>query len=193
MARSQALDYDKKRCAITQNAARLFAARGFATCSVAEIADACGMSKSLIYHYYQCKEDILFDVMNEHIELLLRETHAFVEAGPPEAALRDLTQRLLLHYVDAAERQKVTLYEMDSLPEQQRSEIIEKQREIVANVEALLRNACRSQAKDERKLSALTMLYFGMLNWTHTWFKASGPLNRDALATLAADTIIGAL
>src|SRR5262249_11214860 len=52
MARKQAPDYEQRREAIVDAAAALFARRGFLGASVADLAEACGASKSLIYHYY---------------------------------------------------------------------------------------------------------------------------------------------
>ena len=54
-----------------EHAARLFAERGFLGTSIAELAEACETSKSLVYHYYESKEDILFDVMHSHVRALL--------------------------------------------------------------------------------------------------------------------------
>ena len=71
MARTQAADYEERRTAIVEQAARLFAERGFLGASIADLAEACDSSKSLIYHYYASKEDILYDVMHSHVRALL--------------------------------------------------------------------------------------------------------------------------
>jgi hypothetical protein len=36
------------------------------------------------------------------------------------------------------------------------------------------------------------MLFFGMLNWTHTWLKPGAGLTRDEVADLASRTILSA-
>lgn len=194
MARTQAADYDAKREAITETAAKLFAEKGFAAASVSDLAERCAVSKSLIYHYYPSKEAILFDVMNEHIDDLLSVIEARGEkAGDPAREIHQLTRELLQHYVGAAERQKVLLYELSSLPKDNQAEIKSKQRKIINHVENLLSAARPELAKDKHRLSAKTMLFFGMLNWTHTWFKSKGGVSRDELADMAADTILGSL
>jgi len=71
MARTQSADYAIRREAIVDRAAELFAERGFLGASIADLADALKTSKSLIYHYYDSKEDILFDVMHSHVKALL--------------------------------------------------------------------------------------------------------------------------
>lgn len=192
MARTQAQDYDEKRDAIRASAASMFAEKGFAAASTADIARACGVSKSLIYHYYHSKEDILFDLMASHVGELLEQARA---PGPrdPDAAFRALTQRLLAAYVGAAAKQKVLLDELKSLPPNRRRDIVEAQRAIIREVETALVRA-RPRAGDSRgMLRARTMLYFGMINWTRTWFDSRGAVSREALADMASDLILGSL
>ncbi len=194
MARTQAADYDKKREAITDQAAILFARDGFAGASVSELAALCRVSKSLIYHYYPSKETILFDVMSAHIEDLLNITLLAASKNlTPEEELRAVTRTLLRHYVGAADKQKVLLYELPSLPNKQREDIVSKQRKIIALVEAMLARRKPSLKRDRARLRAKVMLFFGMLNWTHTWFKSRGAISRDELADMAADTILKSL
>ncbi|MBT8472833.1 MAG: TetR/AcrR family transcriptional regulator [Marinicaulis sp.] len=191
MARTQAADYDKKREAITIAAAELFGEKGFASASISELAAACGFSKSLIYHYYQSKEDILFEVMDDHINGLLNviRTHDAAVKNPADS-LQTLSRELLRHYVGSENAQKVLLYELDALPENRRKEIVAKQRDIVTAVREIIAAASPTLSNDTARLRAKVMLYFGMLNWTHNWFKPSGGLSRDDLADLAAETIL---
>jgi len=194
MARTQAIDYDRKREAITDQAAKLFARDGFAGASVSELAALCKVSKSLIYHYYPSKEAILFDVMTAHIEDLLAITLVAANKNqPPDEELRSITRALLRRYVGAADKQKVLLYELASLPGKQREEIVAKQRKIIATVETTLARTRPSFKRDPARLRAKVMLFFGMLNWTHTWFKSRGRISRDELAEMAADTILKSL
>lgn len=194
MARRQAADYDKKRDVITGEAAKLFAKKGFDGASLADLAAACRMSKSLIYHYYPSKEAILFDVMTAHIDLLLEVVHDLAKKdGPPQALFAELSRELMRRYVGAAASQKVLLYELDNLPAPERSEIIGKQRTLIDFAEDLLRRSAPDGMRDHDRLRAYVMLYFGMLNWTHNWFKPSGPVGRDDIADMAAAAALAAL
>ncbi|MDZ7628144.1 MAG: TetR/AcrR family transcriptional regulator [Parvularculaceae bacterium] len=187
MARTQAEDYGEKREAIVAEAAKLFALRGFDGASLAELAEACGMSKSLFYHYYPSKEAILFAVMDSHIEALLTALDA-PPTDDPARALRDFARRLLHLYAGAADRQKVMLYDLARLSAPERRLIVAKERKLISHVEALLASA--DERAQEAELRAKTMLFFGMLNWTHTWLKPGGGLSRDDVADLAARTIL---
>ncbi|MEQ1811970.1 MAG: helix-turn-helix domain-containing protein, partial [Terricaulis sp.] len=108
MARTQAADYDERKLAIVEQAAALFAAHGFNGASVSDIAERCKTSKSLIYHYYESKEDILYDVMISHVRALeAAAADALAGSAGPEQKLRDLTQLFMALYVGAADRHKV--------------------------------------------------------------------------------------
>ena len=87
MARTQAADYDERKEAIVEAAAALYARRGFNGASVADLAEKCRTSKSLIYHYYQSKEDILFEVMISHVRALDEAARKAI-AGEGAAALK---------------------------------------------------------------------------------------------------------
>ncbi len=183
MARRQAADYEEKRDAIVDAAAKLIAANGFSGASLNELADACGISKSLLYHYYPSKEAILHAVMKGHMDDLLTALED-KRCGDPVKDLRAFARALLRLYAGAADRQKVLLYELGALPKAERSDIVAKERRLIEHVEELIR-----RAKPELEgplVRAQAMLFFGMLNWTHTWLKPDGAVARDEVADMAA-------
>ncbi len=185
MARTQAADYDQRREAIVDQAARLFATSGFRGTSVSDLAKACDTSKSLLYHYYPSKEDVLYAVMSSHIDQLSGDVEQ-VMARPDDAAtlLRALIHRFMAHYVGAADRQKVLLNELDSLPTDKRAAIVAQQRTIVDAVQGLLVRL-DPRSSDQAQARVQTMLLFGMINWTHTWFDPTGPVSANEVADLA--------
>ena len=186
MARTQAADYEERREAIVEQAARLFARTGFLGASVADLAAACETSKSLIYHYYPSKEDILYAVMTSHLDQL-GEDVAEVMATQEGAGVRlhALVHRFMGHYVGAADRQKVLLNELDSLPKDWRAEVVAKQRVIMKAVRDLIVGLEPGLAEDPARAQVKTMLLFGMINWTHTWFDPSGEVSADEVADMA--------
>ena len=192
MARTQALDYEQRQEAILAQASRLFAARGFKGTSLADVADACGMSKSLIYHYHPSKEDILFAVMASHVDQLQQDVaDADAEGGGPGSRLKTIIHRFMEHYAGAADRQKVLLNELDALPPARRDTIVVKQRAIVDVVAGLLASIDPVLAADPVRARAQAMLLFGMINWTHTWFDPAGSLSPADIADMALTLVIG--
>ena len=194
MARTQAADYDERKEAIVEAAAALYARRGFNGASVADLAERCKTSKSLIYHYYQSKEDILFDVMISHVRALDEAAREAVEGeGDATAKLRRLAHAFMALYVGAADRHKVLLNELDNLDDKRRAEIVKTQRGLIEIVQRLLGDIEPKLKRRAGESYAAAMLFFGMINWTHTWFDPKGPVSADAIADMAADLTLGGL
>lgn len=191
MARTQAADYTKRREKIVDAAARLFADKGFHGASIADLADACGISKSLIYHYYESKEDILFDVMHSHVRALLDAAQAVATRNDsPETKLRALTHEFVRLYVGAADRQRVLLNELDNLPAAQRKTVVAIQRNLIHIVESMVAKLRPALSGRNPLGTPAAMLYFGMINWMHTWFDARGRAKAGAIADLAANVFL---
>ncbi len=194
MARTQAADYDQRRAAIVDKAAELYARRGFAGASVADLAAALGTSKSLIYHYYPSKEDILFEVMDQHLRQLTGAADwVMAQTQDPAEKLREIARAFMRLYVGAAARHKVLLNELDSLPPERRAEIVQRQRRLIGAVEGLLVEIQPRLAVHPQSLRPAAMLFFGMINWTHTWFREDGRASAAQVADLAADMALRGL
>ena len=194
MARPQSPDYDQKRDAIVATAAHLFAARSFQGASVADLAKACSTSKSLVYHYFPSKEDILYEVMSCHLELLVRAADEVMTLGGlgPRSRLHSLALAFMKLYIGAADSHRVLLNELDNLPAERRADIIAKQRRIIEFVESQIREI-RPELSGTAYSRPVTMLFFGMINWTHTWFKPDKAVSVETLADVAVDLLLNGL
>lgn len=194
MARTQAADYEQRRGTIVDTAARLYATKGFLGASISDLAEALGASKSLVYHYYASKEEILFEVMDSHLQDLDRAmAEVLALALSPPETLRELTRSFMRLYVGAADRHKVLLNELDNLPAEQRADIVSRQRVLIRAVEQLLIEIQPRLKRRKRDLTPTAMLYFGMINWTHTWFRPTGGASDQKVADLAVDITLRGL
>lgn len=59
------VDREKKRSEIAQKAIALLARKGFQATTIQDIADAAGLGKGTIYHYFKTKEEILLVISEE--------------------------------------------------------------------------------------------------------------------------------
>ncbi len=194
MARTQAADFEQRREAIMETAARLYARRGFLGASVSEIAAACKTSKSLIYHYYPSKEDILFDVMDSHVQSLVEAAREIeVRPAPAKDRICAIAVALMKLYAGAEPNQKVLLNELGNLPDGRRKIIVEHQRQLLDIMDRLLLETRPDLADNKPRRRALTMMFFGMLNFTHTWLNQSGPISGSEIAMMAANMFIAGL
>jgi AcrR family transcriptional regulator len=190
MARKQSADFDRRKDNIVAKAATLFANRGFLGTSVADLAAACETSKALVYHYFGSKEDVLYAVMSTHLDALLdmAETLSADIELDAAARLQALTRGFMALYAGAADFQKVLLNELDNLPPERASDIVHRQRQIIeiarTDIEAV------GQRFGPDRTFPLTMIYFGMINWAHTWYAPDGPIKPDELADLATSVLL---
>src|SRR5690606_25534805 len=108
MARTRSAGYDDQRETILARAAELFAQRGHGATSMNNVAEACGVSKPTLYHYYRDKYDLLVNIAEEHVTRLaevVREVEA--EGLPAEARLRQLILRFVGEYAGAQNAHRV--------------------------------------------------------------------------------------
>lgn len=190
MARTQSADYEVRREAMLDKAAALFSSKGFHGAAMTDLAVACEVSKSLLYHYFPSKEDVLYEVMTSHLDELVEDVKTVLsEDGRVEEKISHLVHAFMNHYVGAADRHKVLLNELKNLPPDRQSAIVAKQRSIINSVQSLL-SGLRGSPKDTAKLRAFTMLMFGMINWTHTWFNPGGAVSSDELADMVVDLML---
>lgn len=191
MARTKAIDYDLKRDAILRSAAKLFAETGFDRSSMSQLAEACGVSKALLYHYYNGKDALLFDVIGTHLSDLCAE----VEDGDdrnldPEMRLQCLVAALLNAYRAADHQHQVQINAMKFLPAHQQEELKNMERRLVALFADAI-HAIEPALGDRRGLlKPVTMSLFGMLNWHYMWFRPDGKIGRDDYARIASRLLI---
>jgi AcrR family transcriptional regulator len=195
MARPQSPDFEHRRSAILAKCAELFALKGYRGTSMSDLAVACGSSKALVYHYFPSKEDLLFAIMDDHVKQLeqINQTLESQKDLLPDDRLRWLTRQFMAAYAGAAHSQKVLLNELHNLPDKYKHLIVERQRGLIHAVEQLVSELRpKLQAKPIFR-TPTAMLYFGMINWTHTWFDPNGPLSVSAFADLATDIVLDGL
>ena len=81
---------------LRQAAAELFAERGFAGTSMADLAERVGVAKASLYNYYPSKEDLLFDLLRRGLEAWLTCCVGALDLGGScEERLRRLVEEAL--------------------------------------------------------------------------------------------------
>jgi TetR/AcrR family transcriptional regulator len=189
MARSRASDYDDKRRAILNRSAELFSEHGYDRASMNIIAQACGVSKANLYHYYKDKEELLFDVIRFHLEELLEVVEAADQPeDAPEERLRALIGALLEAYRDADSQHNVQISILRFLPPDRQTELKGMERELVAIFSDAVVGVA-PQLKGTKMLKPVTMSLFGMVNWHYLWFRSTGSVTRADYADLVTRLI----
>ncbi len=133
MGRGRHANYDGQREAILAHAARLFATQGYSATSMNQVAEACGLSKATLYHYYRDKYALLFSIADGHVERLQAIVNeAALEAADPQHLVRVLIRRLVEEYADAQDQHWVLTSEVRFLEPPDRERVLDRERELVA-------------------------------------------------------------
>lgn len=191
MARTRATDFDDKQQLILDMAADLFAVKGFSVTTTTEIAVACGMSKSALYHYHRSKEAILFSLLIAHLRGVLKQVQEAVDAHADQYDRFNAFLRALLES-NALSRSKniVLLNETGGLAPEQAMEIKRLEKKLVQLGTELLKPLNMAvMARSELRMP-YTMLLFGLVNWTYTWYNPKGPLSPAEIAARIGEVFL---
>lgn len=190
MARPRAADYETKRSAILKKSAELFASHGFSAASITMIAQACGVSKALLYHYYPDKEAVLFDVIEAHLRKLVEVVDAAANAAP-DARLRvhAVAAALLDAYRDADAEHQVQIANLKLLAESSQERLRVLERRLVDTLADAIASALPEIGRGPL-LKPLTMSMFGMLNWHYLWFREGGAVGRGDYARFVSELVL---
>ena len=193
MARGRAANYDDQRDMILARAAGLFAQRGYPSTSMNQVAEACGLSKATLYHYYRDKYTLLVSIADDHVSRLsaLVEDEASL-ALQGEARLRHFIQRIVAEYADAQDAHRVLTEDVKFLEPTDRERVLGKERKVVAGFAKAVAEM-RGDKPGKALSKPLTMLLFGMINWMFTWMKPGGNLDHAAMGPIVADLFIGGI
>jgi TetR/AcrR family transcriptional regulator len=190
MARPRSAGYDGKRQAILDRSAAVFAKHGYDRASMAQVAKACNVSKALLYHYYVNKAELLFDILQAHLQELLDAVAAVSRALPPRQRLRALVGALLEVYRDADDEHKIQLNELGKLPAKRKNLLTDMERDLVREFAAAIAAVNPTIGADKVLLKPVTMSLFGMINWQFMWFRDGKPLTREDYADLVTTLVV---
>jgi AcrR family transcriptional regulator len=180
---------------ILRAAARLFQQQGYDATSMNDVAAALKLSKGGLYHHFQSKDEILYNIMSHAMDIteqrvinVVRHVDGSSVAGAEER-LRTLI-RLHIQVVLSPEDREITvmLHENHPLSTALRRKINGRKKDYVVFVENLIADVQRkrnSQSRVTPRAAAFALV--GMINWIYQWYKPDGPLTGEALVEQYTD------
>jgi AcrR family transcriptional regulator len=177
------LTVEERRAEIISTAARLFDEAGYANTSMEDLAKAVGIAKPTLYHYFGSKDEILFDIHEEFIDLLIARHRQRDAAGlSPEQLLLEVMADILELMETHGGHVRVFFEHYRELPVSAQETIKLKRDAYEQYVEAIFRTGRDSGLfRDlDPRLGALAM--FGMCNWAYQWYHPGGKLRTRELA-----------
>jgi len=176
MAREGSID---SRQEILRTASRLFQQKGYDATSMNDVAAALKLSKGGLYHHFESKDEILFEIMNHAMDITRdRVVTPVLAIADPEQRLRALIRLHIETVIGPRDREiTVMLHENHPLPPTLRKRINTRKKEYVHFVEALVGDVQRvRRAKGAVTPRAAAFALLGMINWIYQWYKPGGSL-----------------
>lgn len=191
MARPKRLE---KKDEIHRVVAQLFAHKGYHHTSMREIARELGMNQSSLYHYFTSKEEILFRLMNDAMDKVLRQLEEICASElEAEDKLKRVLHSYILSYAGDQDRLVLLVNEMNSLTEANRFVLVDKQRQYVHLIKSILNEVAEEGKMRQIDPGVATFAFFGMVHYTIKWYHEDGPITLDELAKLFVEIFTGGI
>jgi AcrR family transcriptional regulator len=188
MARTRSENYDDIQGGILSAACALFAQQGYMRASIADLADACKLSRGALYHYFDSKEAILFAILDAHVRRMISDVEqAMAQQSTNLDRFRAAIRAIVELNARSPNEQRLILNDLAFLAEPQQKAVKTLERQLVNTVSDLLTSLDTENKIGRRSKKVYAMLLFGMLNFSHTWYDPTGDIAPQEFADIIVD------
>jgi AcrR family transcriptional regulator len=179
-----------KRRVILDAAVSVFAAKGYHTCRVGDIAEEAGIAHGLLYHYFASKEEVLETVFRENWSVLLEAFARIEDSGePPVEQLGAIAKVLLRAWRDRPDLVTVMVREVARSPQLQ-AQVGEIRAGFLAIQRVIERGQADGSFRPELDARLASWIFYGGLEELLTgWVLGQLPDGDEAVAR-AEQTVI---
>ena len=175
------LPYDDRREHLLGTAARVFAAKGFHSTTMRDLARETGMSLAGMYHYVSGKDELLYLIQQQCFAAVLQGAQ---EALAPATDPRDRLERFIRHHVTFfaghMNEMQVLSHEAESLNGERLNGINQLKRQYVALLTDMIRGVDGGRREIDSHVASYAL--FGMMNWIYNWYDPAGPVSPETLS-----------
>jgi len=176
-------------------AVALFAEQGFDGTSVQQVVDRAQVTKGALYHYFDSKDDLLYEIYHGLLQIQLTGLDDILSRG---LARPDAVRAIIAHLIEttAARAPETAVFtrEMHRLTPARRKAMRADRRRYHETFRALIADG---QAAGDFAATAsaetVTLMVFGMINQLPTWYRPTGPKTATQLADEVTTFVLAAL
>lgn len=183
---------DRRRAEIVTSAAALFEKNGFYKTNMDSIAAAVGVRKPTLYHYFPRKDDIIYAIHDEFIELLIeRQTRRRKAAMPPDHVIREIMTDVLELMDTHRGHVRVFFEQHRELSSEAQAAIEKKRRRYEAMITEVFVEGSRDGIfRKDLDPHLATLALAGMCNWCYKWYRSNGELASREIAFIFWDFLL---
>jgi AcrR family transcriptional regulator len=188
MARTRSENYDGIHAGILAAATALFAKQGYMRTSISELADACQLSRGALYHYFESKEAILFTILDVHVRRMIADVErARAQHERTVDQFRAVIRAIVALNARSSDEQRLILNDLSFLEPEDQQTIKDLERRLVDAISELLARLDQEGKIVKRTKKVYSMILFGILNFSHTWYDPKGGVDPQEFADRIVD------
>jgi AcrR family transcriptional regulator len=175
---------EQKRKAICAAATKLFAQKGYENTTTRDIASAAKISSAALYYYFDSKEDLLYQILDETITNGLK---LLSRIGEREKTLPEkLSSILRMHTRTAVDynKMKLLVHDQKSLSSKHKELLSKKQRDYVQFLIKILDDLKKEGKITDIDTTVCAFAFFGMVSWAYRWYNPKGRIKPLELANI---------
>ncbi len=175
---------EKKINTIAAAAGKLFSMKGYIETSMEDVAAAARLSKGGMYHYFSCKEDILYFILSNFMDFLLEGIEQDIRSiEEPADKIKYIISRHVKAYDVHMYSAKALINEVYNLSAPKLSKIKSKEMRYFSIIAGVL-SLYLGRKVDKDKLTVVTFNLLGMCNWIYSWYNPQGAINSEQLSQI---------
>jgi AcrR family transcriptional regulator len=178
---------------ISRAAASLFYEHGYLETSMENIAAAAKLSKGGIYHYFSNKNEILFFISTNFMDLILKDLESELEKiNSHFLKIQFIISRHIELYIKYMPEAKTLFFEKHLLSPKYFKIIAEKERKYLQILVRILSGFFGGMLPED-KLNVVAFSLFGMCNNIYHWYDPRGAVPPKELASVIHGIFYGGL
>ncbi|MDP2976446.1 MAG: TetR/AcrR family transcriptional regulator [Anaerolineales bacterium] len=179
---------------ILEAAAQIFRQKGFHVTSMQDIAEAVNLQKASLYHHVSSKQEILLDLLDQALDLLTERLLMVIQQDlPADEKLRAAVRCYLGALAEHSDLVSVMILEYRSLDPENLARHVPRRDRFERLWRDLVKEGTNSGkfCMTDSTMAARTLL--GVMNWTITWYRPTGPLTMQQIADQIASLFLNGL
>jgi AcrR family transcriptional regulator len=192
MGRIAGSNGQRTAAAIRRVGLRLIYRRGFEAMSLRDLAAEVGIQAASLYHHIRTKQDLLFDLIREHMEALLTQTDAALDKAPADTMdrLRAFITHHILYHLEKKQEVFIANFELRALEPRHHATIVTMRRAYEEKLIALLDVGVAAGEFEIRDTRITAYAILAMLTGACTWYKPEGRLTKAEVVELHTDMVL---
>ncbi len=168
--------------AIRKAGVRLIFERGYEAMSLRQLAAEVGIQAGSLYNHISTKQDLLFDLVQDHINDLLRELDlALADKADPVEQLRAFVAFHVTYHMTRKREVFIANSELRSLDAKNYDAVVALRGAYEQRLAQILSDGVSEGAFEVVDIQVATFAIIALLTGLCTWYRPGGRLTRDAI------------